>query len=255
MAEKTVIKTNPSGPPEIVTRPEGAVVDYKAELAKMAVATAEAEKPSGNWISFKGGIMAVAGQPIKGNKMPVIILHSVFENQLYASKYDPNNQQPPICYAFGETDEDLKPHPDSAEPQHTDCATCPKNEWKSDPGGGKGKACKNVRRLGMISASDLGDIKKAPVAIAKMPVTSVKNWSTFANQVANVLHLPPVAVIAEMSVEPDAKTQFQVNFALLDKVEDEYLPALLEKRRETTPLMYAAYDKPTEKQPEPARKF
>ena len=234
---------------------ETRVVDYKAELAKMAVAVAEAEKPSGNWISFKGGMISIAGNQVKGNKIPVIILHSIFENQLYANKYDPNNQQPPICYAFGETDDELKPHPDSAEPQNVDCKTCPKNEWKSDPGGGKGKACKNVRRLGMIAADDLDDIKKAQVAMAKMPVTSVKNWSTFANQVANVLHLPPVAVIAEMSVEPDAKTQFQVNFALLDKVEDQYLPALLEKRRETTPLMFAPYDKPTERPPEPARKF
>ena len=232
-----------------------AVIDYKAELAKLAVATAEAEKPSGNWVSFKSGILSVAGVAIKGNKMPVVVLHAIFENQLYANKYDPNNQQPPICYAFGETDDELKPHPESAEPQNVDCKTCPKNEWGSDPGGGKGKACKNVRRLGMIHQSDLADIAKAPVAMAKMPVTSVKNWATFASQVANVLKLPPVGVIAEMSVEPDAKTQFQVNFALLDKVDEQLLPALLNKRRETTPLMYAPYDKPSEKQPEQARKF
>ena len=37
---------------------ETRVVDYKAELAKMAVAVAEAEKPSGNWISFKGGMIS-----------------------------------------------------------------------------------------------------------------------------------------------------------------------------------------------------
>ena len=225
-----------------------AVIDYKAELAKMTVAVAEAEKPSGNWISFKGGVMAVAGNPIKGNKMPVIILHSVFENQLYAGKYDPNNQQPPICYAFSDTDDDLKPHPDSAEPQNVDCATCPKNAWGSDPGGGKGKACKNVRRLGMIAASDLENIAKAPVAIAKTPVTSVKNWSTYASQIANVLKIPPIGVITEMSVEPDAKTQFQVNFNLLDKVDEKYLPDLLNKRRETMPMMFAPYDKPAPQQ-------
>ena len=255
MVEKVVIKTNPSGPPEVVVKPGTDVVDYKAELAKMTVAVAEAEKPAGNWISFKGGIMSVGGNPIKGNKMPVVILHSVFENQLYADRYDPNNQQPPICYAFGETDDELKPHPESAKPQSENCHECPKNQWNSDPGGGKGKACKNVRRLGMISASDLHQVNKAPVAIAKMPVTSVKNWSTFASQIANVLKLPPIAVIAEMSVEPDAKTQFQVNFALLDKIEDPaVLTALLAKRRETTPMMYAPYDKPVDKVAE-VRKF
>lgn len=232
-----------------------AVIDYKAELARLTIATQEAEKPSGNWISFKNGIMQYGGNPIKGNKLNVVIIHSIFENQLYASKYDPNNQQPPICYAFGETDKDLKPHPDSAKPQAESCETCPNNQWGSDPGGGKGKACKNVRRLAMIAASDLEDVDKAEVAIAKMPVTSVKNWSTFASQVSNVLKLPPIAVIAEMSVEPDAKTQFQVNFELVDKIEDMgVIQRLLNRRRDTTPLVYAPYDKPVDKVEQP-RKF
>jgi hypothetical protein len=235
--------------------PGTAVIDYKAELAKLAVATAEAEKPSGNWISFKNGILSYASQPIPGNKLKVVVIHSVFENQFYQDRYDPNNQQPPICYAFGETDEDLKPHADAAKPQAESCASCSKNQWGSDPGGGKGKACKNVRRLAMVAASDLDDVSKAEIAIAKLPVTSVKNWSTFASQIANVLKLPPIAVIAEMSVTPDAKTQFQVDFALMDKIEDgAVIQALLARRRDTTALVYAPYDKPVEKVEQP-RKF
>jgi hypothetical protein len=199
--------------------------------------------------------MSIGGNPIKGNKLPVVVIHSIFENQLYAGPYNPNDQQPPICYAFGETDDDLKPHPDSAKPQADACFSCPNNQWGSDPGGGRGKACKNVRRLGLVSVDDLHQLDKAPVAIAKMPVTSVKNWSTFASQIANVLKLPPIAVKCEISVEPDAKTQFQVNFALLDKIEDSaILTALLNKRRETTPLMYQPYDKPVDKV-EQQRKF
>jgi hypothetical protein len=229
-------------------KPEStAVIDYMAELNALAVATTEAEKPSGNWISFKSGILSVNGIAMKGNKAPVVVIHSIFENQLYADKYDPNNLQPPICYAFAEKDEDLKPHPDSSKPQAASCAECPKNVWGSDPGGGKGKACKNVRRLAMISSNDLEEISKAEVALAKLPVTSVKNWSSYANQIANVLKIPPLAVITEISTEPDAKTQFQVNFQLVDKIEDgEKIKALLGKRRDTTPLIFAPYDKPTQ---------
>jgi hypothetical protein len=231
----------------------GAVVDWQAQLAAMAVATAEAEKPSGNWVSFKSGILSIGGNPMKGNKVPVVVIHSVFENQWYKNKYDPNNPSPPHCFALSEQDEDLKPHPDSAEPQAATCAECPKNEWKSDPDGGKGKACKNVRRLAMIAASDIDEpdhIKKTDVALAKLPVTSVKNWSSYANQIANVLKVPPLAVITEMSVEPDAKTQFQVNFQLIDKITDgAIIQALLAKREDTTPLIYSSYDKPTEAAP------
>jgi hypothetical protein len=224
------------------------VVDWQEQLAKMAFATAEAEKPSGNWVSFKGGQLTINGTPQPKNKVDCIVIHSIFENQLYEDRYDPNNPQPPICYAFSETDDDLKPHADSAKPQAESCAVCPNNVWGSDPGGGKGKACKNVRRLAIVSADDLDPEKlpRAEVALAKLPVTSVKNWSTYASQLANVLKIPPLAVISEMSVEPDAKTQFQVNFQLVDKITDGALiQGLLNKRKDTTPLIFAPYDKPS----------
>lgn len=225
-----------------------AVVDWQEQLAKMAFATAEAEKPSGNWVSFKGGQLTINGTSQPKNKVDCIVIHSIFENQLYEDRYDPNNPQPPICYAFSETDDDLKPHADSAKPQAESCAVCPNNVWGSDPGGGKGKACKNVRRLAIVSADDLDPEKlpRAEVALAKLPVTSVKNWSTYASQLANVLKIPPLAVISEMSVEPDAKTQFQVNFQLVDKITDGALiQGLLNKRKDTTPLIFAPYDKPS----------
>jgi hypothetical protein len=231
--------------------PKTEIVDWQKQLASMAIATAEAEKPSGNWVSFKSGVLSVGGNPIKGNKMAVVIIHSAFENQIYRDKYNANNPgQTPYCYAIAELDEDLKPHPDAADPQAATCAECPNNVWGSDPEGGRGKACKNVRRIAMISVADMEDIPKAPVALAKLPVTSVKNWSTYANQIANVLKIPPLAVITEMSVEPDAKTQFQVNFSLVDKITDgAQIQALLTKRKDTTPLIFAGYEKPMEQKP------
>jgi len=234
--------------PPVAAKPDNtAVMSWQDELALMAVATAEAEKPSGNWVSFRHGRLTIGGNPMKDDKVKCVVINSVFENQWYKEKYDADNPQSPSCYAIAESDDDLKPHKDSGEPQAASCSECPKNLWGSDPGGGKGKACKNVRRLAMISATDAQSpdvIQKADVAIAKLPVTSVANWSTYANQIANVLKLPPLAVITEMSVESNAKTQFQVNFALIDKVNDGALiQALLGKRRDTMEMMYSGYDK------------
>jgi hypothetical protein len=238
--------------------PKTDVVDYMEQLRAMTIATQEAEKPKSNWVSFKGGQLTINDLRMKDDKAPVVVVQSIFENQLYRDRYDPNNIQPPICYAFGETDDDLRPHPESAEPQHETCKGCPKNEWGSDPGGGKGKACKNVRRLGLMSAADLAEPEKLPAAevvLAKLPVTSVKNWSSYANQIANVLKVPPIAVITEISVVPDPKTQFQVNFALLDKINMDLIPALLNRRKDIHQLIYSPYDKPTEKQPDQQRKY
>jgi hypothetical protein len=234
-----------------IKKPGTEVVDYKAELAALAVATAEAEKPSGTWMSFKNGQLTVNDTVIKGNKVQVVPLYSLFENQLYVGKWNPNDIKPPVCYAFGETEEDMAPHKDVENPQHPTCKGCPKNEWKSDPDGGNGKACKNVRRIAFLHRDDLETpekVAKAPVAMAKISVTNVKNWSTYANQVSAVLKKPPIQTICELSVEPDAKTQFKINFALMDVIADDnpVLGALLKRRRELVPLMYAPYAKSTE---------
>jgi hypothetical protein len=208
-------------------------------------------------MSFKNGQLTVNDTVIKGGKTQVVPLYSLFENQLYVGKYNANDVKPPVCYAFGETEAEMVPHKDVAEPQNAQCGMpgqpgcCPKNEWKSDPDGGNGKACKNVRRIAFLHRDDLETpekVAKAPVAMAKISVTNVKNWSTYANQVSAVLKKPPIQTICELSVEPDAKTQFKINFALMDVIADDnpVLGALLKRRRELVPLMYAPYAKSTE---------
>jgi hypothetical protein len=244
--------TTPKDPPPAIVpkdAPGTSVISWQEELAKLAVVTAETEKPSGNWVSFKSGVLTINDSVMKGNEVDCVVIHSIFENQLYKGRYDANNPSTPICFAFSETEDDLKPHPDSPEPQAESCDVCPNNVWGSDPDGGRGKACKNVRRLALVAASDLDaeKIPKADVVLAKLPVTSVRNWSTYASQIANVLKLPPLAVITKMNVEPDAKTQFQVNFALMDKITDgAIIQALLNKRKDTTPMIFAPYTKQVE---------
>lgn len=239
---------------ETKKEPGTQVAAWQAELNAMTVATQETEKPSSNWASFRSGILKINDMQMKDNKAPIVVLQSLFENQWYKDKFDPNNPATPHCFAFAERDEDLAPHPDSLSPQAESCAVCPKNAWKSDPDGGKGKACKNVRRIAFISAADTGNAK-AEVVFAKLPVMSVKNWSSYASQIANVLKLPPLAVVTEMQVSPDAKSQFQVNFALVDKVHEEHIPNLLSKRKEMYAAFTAPYDKPVEAPTPEAKKY
>ena len=88
-----------------------ALASWDAELAKFAEEAAAVEQvPSGNFISFKGGVLTVAGSPIRGNETDILVLDSVYENKMYEGKYDPENPQPPVCYAFSRTEEGLKPH-------------------------------------------------------------------------------------------------------------------------------------------------
>jgi hypothetical protein len=119
--------------------------------------------------------------------------------------------------------------------QHDTCEGCPKNEWGSATNGGKGKACRETRRLLVIPADSIGSVeavKAAEVAALRPPVTSLKNYSTYVQTVATTLKRPPLAVISEIAVVPDAKTQFKVTFSLIKAIEDSaVISALMERAK------------------------
>lgn len=231
----------------------GEIVAWKERLSKLAEETADAEKPSGHFITFKGGQMTYNDAPVPGNKLMAVPIDYMFENAYYPGRYNPAKAASPVCYAFGRKDGEMVPHPECESPQHTQCDGCPKNEWGSDPDGGKGKACKNSRRIALLHADSLKspeEILEAAVAFCKLPVTSVKNWSTFANQCATVLKMPPLAVVAEVSVVSDPKSQFQVLFKASRIIDDDTtLAALVQKQEIVAKNIAVPYPKNAEEKP------
>jgi hypothetical protein len=128
---------------------------------------------------------------------------------------------------------------DNVEKKQSDkCSTCPKNEWGSSTNGGKGKACRETRRLLVIPADSISSvdaIKTAEVAALRPPVTSLRNYANYVQTIAATLKRPPLAVITEISVSPDPKTQFKVNFKMLKAIDDaEIIGALLERSKAET---------------------
>lgn len=231
-----------------------ALVNWEDELAKYATEAqaVEASVSTGNFISTKGGRLSYNGGEVPGNKMNVIILDHVLENHFYEGRFDPDTPQSPICFAFGRVEDELAPHEKSDQPQNDTCAGCPNNEWGTADQG-KGKACKNIRRLALIPEDGLDDISAATVAYLKVPVTSVKAWAGYVNQLAGSLRRPPFGVITEISIVPDPKTQFKVQFAHVDTIQDaEVFEAIIAKRSAITEEIMAPYSPPTEAPPAPA---
>lgn len=232
-------------------------IKWEDQLSKMAQAVAETERVQGQFVSFKGGMLAYNGQVIPGNKINVIILDHVFENQYYKDRYNPNVIVSPTCYALNRVESQLAPNPDLVTTaQALSCAECAWAEWGSDPDGGKGKGCKNTRRLAMFADTALETVESlqaAEIVFAKLPVTSVRNWSNYAVQIANVVRRPPLGVITEMSVVPDPKNQFQVRFNYIDTVPDDWMPYILEKKEALADGILFDYPKNDENAPPPAR--
>ena len=158
-----------------------ALVPYDAELAKFAKAADATEAHvggGGQFIKTRGGVLEFQGAEVPGNAMNVVVTDHVLENNFYGDKYDPDNPQPPICYAFGRTDKEMVPHEEAADPQADSCAECPWNKFGSADKG-RGKACKNQRRLALIPEDGLGDLENAETAYLKIPVTSGKAWAGY----------------------------------------------------------------------------
>jgi hypothetical protein len=235
----------------------GAVNDWESRLAKFAVAAvAQEAAPAGSFISVRAGVVQYAGQAVAGNKLDVIAIDSIYENTYYTADYDPDSPASPVCFAFAHEEGDLKPHPDSVEPQHSSCKGCPQNEFGTAERG-RGKACKNSRRLALLPASPLAAdaLGTAEVAFMKLPVTSVKNWGQYVNTLATMEKRPPFAVVTTIGSVPDTKTQFKITFDKKALINDGEILDVLVKRQEgqmKTPT--PPYQASTSKAEKPAAK-
>ena len=257
--------TKPSVAKTKATKEPGTqLVDYKAQLAQLAGETKAVEEglQQSSSISFKSGQMSFMGAPIKGNTMPVNVLDSALENAYYDGPYDPDNLRSPICFAFGTgaKGEVMAPHPDSEKPQHEKCSTCPKNVFGTADQG-KGKACKNMRRVALIhgDAVDKGasEIAGTTIATAKLSPMNAPIFSKYALGLASAKHVPPIGVISQMSCEPNAKSQFKVSWQFVRDVTDNAaMGALMARREEARATLFRPYPKNAElaAKPAPAKK-
>jgi hypothetical protein len=196
---------------------------FEDQLAAMALETVKAEQTGAAFLSTKGGALTYRGNVITDNKLACVILSAPVERLYYDSRYDPTKIVGPKCFAIAQIQTGMGPSPSVEKPEHSTCEGCPKNEWGSATNGGKGKACRETRRLLLIPADSIGSaaaVAGAEIAALRPPVTSLKNYSSYAQTLAATLKRPPLAVVTEIAVVPDAKTQFKVEFKMLKAIDD-----------------------------------
>lgn len=221
------------------------IVSWNERLAEYAdEAVSEIGASGGQFFGTRGGMLTFGGDAIPGNEMAVIILDSIYENAYYTGEFNADKPAPPVCFAFSRNGKEMQPHDLSGAPQYTECAGCEMNEWGSAERG-KGKACKNIRRLALLSigsfnkagelvmANDaLAAVEAGEVGFLKVPVTSVKNFTAFAKTVTSVNRRPPFAVITKVKTVPDSNSNFKILFEKVADVPDELMDAVIARREE-----------------------
>jgi hypothetical protein len=226
-------------------KPGTAVINWEADMAARAVKVAATEKVTSSIqkISTRGGILAVDDTPVEGNELRVVVIGAVHENQYYEGVYNPNVPAVPKCYSFSDPHSDdpestMFPHAEAEAPEGAaseddgglegaNCGDC----WANRMGTaevGRGKACKNIRRLALITEdvlTDAASIADAEVRVLNVPVMSVKNWAKYAKAVADDFNRPYWGAVCTVKLVPDAKSQFAVVFKfeeLIDFTQETY---------------------------------
>ena len=228
--------------------------NWEKQLATDAAKTRDAEAATGggSFLSIRAGVLAFQGTPLKDSQIEAVVLDYRFANTYYPDGFDAENPVSPACYAIGAVEADLAPKDDVADKQSAACHGCPQNEFGTSERG-KGKACKNIRRLALFHSDYLkpgADWEKAPIVFLNVPPTSLGGWAQYAKRLAGVLEKPPYAVVTRITAAPDPKTQVRVSFELVAELKDRAnMAKIWAKRQEAQDGLDAGYAPMTDERP------
>lgn len=230
---------------------------WDEKLAKYAEAAAAVEANTGSGLqsfSLKAGVLSLDGQPMPNNEMAVVVLDHVIENLYYDQPYDPDEPIPPAAYALGRDEATIRWSQDSIQPYAGElCKDSDINQWGSAEKG-RGKACRNMRRLLMIPAGtfskqvefklieDPEHYKHASPVFMKLPPTSTTNWAVYVKQLKGALNKPPFVVVTRVKVVPDSKSQFKVTFEAMEELSADLFEILIKRHEEAAELIMMPYD-------------
>lgn len=218
--------------PPAAKKPGTALTLWEQEMKGVAAKQAASEQEAfGGYarVNITGGQMMIDGHAVEGNSMDVVVLASAWLNEYYSSVYNPAKPTVPDCYAYSSEDmedpeTEMAPSDDVEDKQGDDNGKC-EECWANKMGSadtGRGKACKNGRRLLVMTDDSLEDastIEGAEARSLSVPVMSVRNWSKYVKEVlAEELTRPCYGVVTTVKVVPDPKSQFKITFAFKELI-------------------------------------
>jgi hypothetical protein len=183
---------------------ETALIALEAQLkAELAALSGTTEPPSSNRISTKGKVFTLPTGESSGNPLNVVVLNFVAFNSYYTAAWNPNVRAKPACWALGRVLDEMVPSDKVPTPQHTDCKTCPKGQFGSAPNGGKGKACKNIRRLLVVPYGPEGINEKTEPMTLDVSPTGLKSWNKYVDRLRKEFAMAPLQVVTEVKFDPN----------------------------------------------------
>lgn len=179
-------------------------------------------------IKTKGKKFETPDGVVTTDPMDLIIVDFVSVNALYEGTYDPNDIQPPVCYAVHKLISEMAPADTSPEKQCDTCAACPNNQFGS---AGAGKACKNGRKLAVLPA-DFTD--ESPMWILDVSPTALKYFDKYVSSLArNGILASMVSTVVSFS---DADYP-QLQFGEPQPLSDDVIAAVFDRQDEAKEML------------------
>lgn len=176
-----------------------AISDIQARIAAEAETVQETVgRTTGNSIKVdqRNGTFSIPGLGDAESPMDLVIVDYVTQNSYYDSVYNANDPKPPLCFAIGKKLNELKPSPNSPEPQADNCATCPMNEFGTAQNG-VGKACKNSRILAVLPPDSAEGEDLMRLAVSP---SGIKSFDKYVNGLSSRDKTIPITRVTEVSV-------------------------------------------------------
>lgn len=177
------------------------LMSIEAELKReLAAIGGTVDAPSSNKISTKGKVFTLPDGKSGAGPLNLIILDSIVFNQYFQGAYDPKQKAPPKCWALGRIVKEMKPSAQVPKAEGTDCESCPRAQWGTGANG-KGKACKNQRRLLVLPPNFTAADEPSTLYVSP---TGLKGWNKYVDKdLAQGMGLLPVQVITEITFDPN----------------------------------------------------
>lgn len=214
-------------------------------------------------ITHKGGVFRYDDRTV-GTSLKLGVLGYKQEKTFYIAKYDPNKPPTtPDCYAFGDEEKSMVAHEASRSKQNLQPdGTSPCNGCKHNVFGtaevGRGKRCKDYRRLLVISPVlgpdgkpklDPNAVQQAEVRLIQVPPASLQNFGNYYQSLKPVeeggLGLTRTGNIREMMVQLDLypldKGGHGIKFTPAGTVSGEAFQALMARRRGVESMLTQPY--------------
>ena len=236
-----------------------ALVPWTEQFSKYAKETKGQTKNIGTGgigVKFGRGSISIGDTPVKGGVLECVIVGSCALNKYYEAAYDPNDKQPPDCYAFSivSDDPDMAPHAASTHKQSERCQDCEQNQFGTAKVG-RGKACANTIRLGILTSKDAEDaagIATAELATAGVSPTNLAHYKKYTDSLEEEYGRPPWAVVTAITSHDDPKTQIRLEFKMVELIEDDAVLQALEKRfLKVQDVLQKPFAAPSERAPAP----